>query len=136
MWRMSAHQGQVNLSRYAPACTTTRVRTCPTTGAKWNCAGAPMGKHTRSQCNGTASISGARRLANRRSGTSPIGCAPPTRQAIEAALRPRAQEFSAGVVSRTAYSPECVEGEFSEVELLISRFLGSSPPEIENIFVI
>ena len=68
----------------------TRVRPCPTTGAKWNCAGAPMGKHTRSQCNGTASISGARRLANRRSGTSPIGCAPPTRQAIEAALRPRA----------------------------------------------
>jgi hypothetical protein len=29
-----------------------------------------------------------------------------------------------------------VEGKFSEVELLISRFLGSSPPEIENIFVI
>jgi hypothetical protein len=29
-----------------------------------------------------------------------------------------------------------VEGEFSEVELLISRFLGSSPPEIENILVI
>jgi hypothetical protein len=33
------------------------------------------------------------------------------------------------------YSPECVEGEFSEVELLISRVLRSSSPENSHLAV-
>src|SRR5215208_496074 len=89
---MSECQGQVNLSRYALASTTTRARPCPTTGDQWCCAIPRMGKHTRHLCNGTANTSGAGRSTSRQLATSATKFARWTQPGTKPALRPSGRQ--------------------------------------------